>query len=105
MGGRARAEAIGSVEREYYRTYGETRDAVLAAGETGECKISGSDYVDRATTGINSILRLADAIGAAADQEAANEAAKSTSNLIVNGAILLACVGLALVRWLPPPRR
>jgi methyl-accepting chemotaxis protein len=92
-------DAIGSVENEYYRTYGETRDGVLATGETGQYKISGSEYVDRATTAINSILRLADAIGNAADQEATNEAAKGMSNLIVNGAILFAGIGLALVSF------
>jgi len=92
-------DAIGSVEQEYYRTYGEIRDGVLTAGETGEYKISGSDYVARATTGINSILRLADAIGNAADQEATAEAAKSTSSLIVNAAILLTSVGLAMVSF------
>ena len=60
---------------------------------------AGSDYVDRATTGINAILRLADAIGNAADQEAASEAARSTSNLIINCAILLASIGLVLVSF------
>ena len=91
-------DAIGSVENEYFKTYGDIRDGVLAAGETGEYKITGSDYVDRATVGINAILRLADAIGSAADQEAASEAARSL-NLIVNVAILLAGVGLALVSF------
>ncbi len=92
-------DAIGSVEKEYFKTYGETRDGVLASGETGEYKIAGSDYVDRATTGINAILRLADAIGNAADQEAASEAARSTSSLMINGAILLASIGLVLVSF------
>jgi methyl-accepting chemotaxis protein len=53
----------------------------------------------RATTAINSILRLADSIGKAADQEATSEAAKSTSNLTVNGAILLASIGLVLLSF------
>ncbi|MDI1263973.1 MAG: methyl-accepting chemotaxis protein, partial [bacterium] len=92
-------EAIGSVEKEYFRTYGETRDGVLAAGETGEYKLKGSEYVDRATIAINSMLRLADAIGNAADQEASNEAANSASSLMVNGAVLLAALGLALVSF------
>jgi methyl-accepting chemotaxis protein len=91
--------AIASVEKEYFWTYGETRDAVLATGETGEYKISSSDYFARATSAINSILQLADAIGNAADQEAADQAAKSTSNLIVDGAILFACLGLALLSF------
>ena len=62
------AEAIAGVEKDYFQVYGETRDAVLAAGETAEYKISGNEYVARATTAINSILRLADAVGEAADQ-------------------------------------
>jgi methyl-accepting chemotaxis protein len=90
------AEAISGVERDYFQVYGETRDAVLAAGETAEYKISGNEYVARATTAINSILRLADAVGEAADQEATNEASDSSSHLIVASSILLACLGLAL---------
>jgi methyl-accepting chemotaxis protein len=92
-------DAIASVEKEYFRTYGEIRDGILATGETGEYKISGSDYFARATNAINSILQLADAIGNTADQEATNEAEKSTSSLIVEGAVLLASVGLALLSF------
>src|SRR5215208_2905340 len=92
-------DAIGSVEKEYYQTYGETRDGVLATGGTGEYKISGSDYVDRVMTAINSILRLADAIGAAADQEATSDAATSASKLMMDGAILFASIALVLVSF------
>ena len=92
-------DALSGVDSEYFGTYGVIRDAIFAAGETGDYKITGSDYVAQATTAINSILRLADAIGSVADQEATNEAAKSASNLIVNGAILLASISLALVSF------
>jgi methyl-accepting chemotaxis protein len=92
-------DAIASVEKEYFRTYGETRDGVFAAGETGEYKITGSDYVARATTAINSILQLADSIGKTAHLEATSEAAGSTSNLITDGIVLLASIGLALLSF------
>jgi methyl-accepting chemotaxis protein len=92
-------DAIASVEKEYYRTYGETRQAVLASGDSGEYQISSSEYIARATTAINSILGLAEAIGNAADQEAANDAATSTSKLIVDGAVLFASIGLVLVSF------
>ncbi|MGZ8391172.1 MAG: methyl-accepting chemotaxis protein, partial [Rhodoplanes sp.] len=92
-------DAIAGVDNEYFGTYGAVRDAIFAAGETGEYKITGSDYVARATTAINAILRLADAIGNAADQEATDGAARSTSSLMINGAILLASVGLVLVSF------
>src|SRR5215212_5767804 len=92
-------DAIASVEKEYFRTYGETRQAVLASGETGEYQISSSEYLARATTAINSILGLADAIGHAADQEATNDTAMSTSKLVVDGAVLFASIGLVLVSF------
>src|SRR5215210_2943420 len=92
-------DAIANVEKEYYRTYGETRQAVLASGESGEYQISSSEYVARATTAINSILGLADAIGNAADQEATNDTATSTSKLVMDGAVLLASIGLVLVSF------
>ena len=74
-------------------------DAVLAAAETGEYKISGNDYVAQATTAINSILRLANAVGEAADQEAAKEAANSSSKLLIAGLIFLGCIALAFVSF------
>ncbi len=83
------------MNEDYFRTYGALRAEVLAAGPAGEYKISGHDYVGRATTAINSILGLADSIGAAADTEAAEQAKASASNLIISVAILLASIGLA----------
>jgi methyl-accepting chemotaxis protein len=98
-------DAIAGVEKEYFRTYGDIRNGVLASGETGEYKISGSDYFARATTAINSILQLADAIGNTADQGATNEAVQSTSSLITDGAILFASIGLALLSfWIASSR-
>ncbi|MCB1393306.1 MULTISPECIES: methyl-accepting chemotaxis protein [unclassified Nitrobacter] len=93
------ADAISAVEKDYFQLYGQTRDAVLAAAETGEYKITGNDYVAQATTAINSILRLANAVGEAADQEAAREAANSTSKLLVAGLILLGCIALAFISF------
>ncbi|MDE2377151.1 MAG: methyl-accepting chemotaxis protein [Bradyrhizobium sp.] len=89
------AEAVTGVEQDYFRTYGAVRDGVLAAGASGDYKMSGSEFVASATTAINAILRLADAIGAAADQEATDQAARSTTNLVVAGLILLASIALA----------
>jgi methyl-accepting chemotaxis protein len=98
-------EAIESVQREYFRTYGEVRDGVLAAGATGEYKMGGSDYLARATAAINSVLQLADSISVAADREATDEARRSTSNLAAAGAMLLASVALALLSfWVVFPR-
>lgn len=93
------ADAISSVEKDYFQVYGQTRDAVLAAAETGEYKISGNDYVAQATTAINSILRLANAVGEAADQEATKEAANSSSKLLIAGLIFLGCISLAFVSF------
>jgi methyl-accepting chemotaxis protein len=93
------AQAIADVQKEYFETYGETREAVLAAGESGDYKISGADYVARATNAINSILRLADAIGGVADQEATKQAGDSMFDLAVACAMLLVCIGLAVASF------
>jgi methyl-accepting chemotaxis protein len=93
------ADAIAGVDGEYFAKYGEVRDGVFAAGESGDYKISASEFVARATTAINSILKLAEALGSAADQEAAGEAADSLNSLMVNGAVLLASIVLALVSF------
>jgi HAMP domain-containing protein len=90
-------DAIAIAEKEYYRNYAETRQAVLASGESGEYKITGGEYFARATTAINSILGLVDAIGSVADQEATNDAAASASKLVGYCVMLLASIGLVLV--------
>jgi methyl-accepting chemotaxis protein len=93
------AEAMDNVRREYFGTYGEIRDGLIAAGETGEYKLTSGDYIARATAAINSILRLAEKVGAAADREAANQAAGSGFELLVAGLILIASVGAALLSF------
>jgi methyl-accepting chemotaxis protein len=93
------AEAVKGVTEDYFRTYGVVRGDVLGAGASGDYKIDGSEFVGRATTAINAILRLADAIGAAADLEANDQAARSTSNLVIAGLIFLASLTLALLSF------
>ena len=93
------ADAIGNVRKQYFQTYGELRDQVLSTGATGEYKLSGSDYMARATTAINAILGLAESIGNAADQEAANEVARSTSSLVSAGIVEVGCIALALLSF------
>ncbi|WP_375307745.1 methyl-accepting chemotaxis protein [Bradyrhizobium sp. A11] len=92
-------QAIKDVEQKYFRTYGSLRADVIGDGKTGEYRISGTDYMARATNAINAILQLGQAIAADADREAAGLAARSTSNLAVSGGILLASVALALLSF------
>ena len=91
--------AIAGVESEYFGKYGEVHDAVFATSNTGEYKISGSEYVARATTAINSILHLADEMGNASNNEANDEASRSTSSLALNMAMLFAGVALAAISF------
>ncbi|WP_375310171.1 methyl-accepting chemotaxis protein [Bradyrhizobium sp. A5] len=93
------AGAIKGVEQDYFRIYDATRNRVLAAAASGDYRISGNEYFASATTGINAILRLSDAIGAAADLEATGQAARATSNLIVAGLMLASCVALVLLSF------
>ena len=91
--------AIAGVESEYFGKYGEIRDAVFAAGNTGEYQVTGSEYVARATTAINSILHLASEIGNASNDEANDEASRSTSSLSLNAAMLFAGIALAVISF------
>lgn len=93
------SDAIANAQRDYFQAYSGVREGVLAAGETGDYKISSSDYFARATTAINSILALADAIGNAADQSAEDEVAMSTSNLAAAGMVLSVSIGLVLLSF------
>ena len=97
--------AIAGVESEYFGKYGEIRDAVFAAGDTGEYKITGSEYVARATTAINSILHLANEMGNASNEEANDEASRSTSSLMLNATMLFAGIILTVISFLVAFRR
>jgi methyl-accepting chemotaxis protein len=97
--------AIAGVESEYFGNYGEVRDAVFAAGNTGEYKLSGSEYVARATTAVNSILHLANEMGNASNNEANDEASRSTSSLMLNAAMLFAGILLTVISFLVAFRR
>ncbi|MFL6808314.1 MAG: methyl-accepting chemotaxis protein [Bradyrhizobium canariense] len=88
-------EAMTEVEKSYFGAYGETRVTVLAGGEGGDYKITGPEYFTRATAGINAVLKLGEAIGAAADREATMQAEVSTRNFAFTVVLLCASVMLA----------
>ncbi|WP_022723852.1 methyl-accepting chemotaxis protein [Rhodopseudomonas sp. B29] len=101
--------ALAAVEADYFDVYGKLRSDVLAAGPSGDYPLSGSDYFTRATRGVNSILKLAGAIGAEADADAAADAARSTSRLVVAltalafaVALVVASMWITFVRILRP---
>ncbi|MGX4772976.1 methyl-accepting chemotaxis protein [Bradyrhizobium guangdongense] len=93
------AQAIKDVEQKYFRLYGSLRADVIKDGKAGEYKISGNDYVASATSAINAILQLGQAIAADADREAAGLAASSSFNLEVSGGILVANIALSLLSF------
>ncbi|WP_024339678.1 methyl-accepting chemotaxis protein [Bradyrhizobium japonicum] len=91
--------AIKDVEQKYFDSYGSLRTDVIRDGNAGEYKISSNDYFAGATSGINAILQLGEAIAADADREAAGLASRSTSHLVVSGGVLLASIALALLSF------
>ncbi|AVT83157.1 methyl-accepting chemotaxis protein [Rhodopseudomonas palustris] len=90
-------DAIRGVETDYFGTYVQVRGSVLAASDTGAYPLSGSDYIARATDGVETILKLAGAIGQAADAEAAADSARSSSRLIQALAALGAAGALVMI--------
>ncbi|TYO63063.1 HAMP domain-containing protein [Bradyrhizobium hipponense] len=87
-------DAMTEVEKIYFGTYGEARAMTLASGESGDYKITGSEYFARATAGINAVLKLGEAIGSVADREAVVQAEASARNFILT--VLLLCASLVL---------
>src|SRR5262249_15176899 len=60
----ALAAAIGKVDQEYLRRFGELRASVLAAAATGEYPLSGREWVDQSGAAIATIVKLGEEIGA-----------------------------------------
>ncbi|WP_247323750.1 methyl-accepting chemotaxis protein, partial [Bradyrhizobium sp. 21] len=88
-------EAMSEVEQRYFGVYGETRLIALAGGEGGDYRITGPEYFARATAGINAVLKLGEAIGAAADREATMQAEFGTRNFAFTVVLLCASTMLA----------
>jgi methyl-accepting chemotaxis protein len=86
--------AMAAVESEYFGRYGEVRNAIYAAADTGDYPMTGRAYVDKATAAINTILKLADEIGRAAGDATMAEQQSATAALAWNGAML--AIGLAV---------
>ena len=88
-------QTMTEVEKVYFESYGETRVTMLADGESGDYRITGAEYFKQATAGINAVLKLGAAIGAAADQEASRQASGSARNFMLTAALLVASLILA----------
>jgi methyl-accepting chemotaxis protein len=93
------AAAMATVESGYFGTYGQLREAVLAAGATGEYALTGDEFLKRATEGIDTILVLARAMGHAAESAAERTRSESTLLLALHSALLAAGIALALVTF------
>jgi methyl-accepting chemotaxis protein len=87
-------DAIATVESEYFGRYGAVRDAIYAAADSGEYPMAGREYVDKATAAINTILKLADAMGRAARDASTERQQSADAQLLWNGGLL--AVGLAV---------
>ncbi|WP_314952432.1 methyl-accepting chemotaxis protein [Bradyrhizobium cosmicum] len=88
-------DAMTEVENIYFGLYGETRALTLASGQSGDYKITGSEYFARATAGINAVLKLGEAIGAVAGLEATMQAEASARNFMLTALLLCASLLLA----------
>ena len=91
--------AVDAVEKSYFGDYETLRQAVLGAGATGDYPVDGKQYFDRVTTGINTVLALAQEMGAVAERATLAEAGDSTSRVVEAGLILLAGLLLAAVSF------
>lgn len=89
--------AVSAVESSYFGSYDRIREQVIAAGATGDYPISSKDFFAQATTGIDAILALAQAIGSAADATMETEARQSLFNMLLSGTLLIGCLALAAI--------
>jgi methyl-accepting chemotaxis protein len=87
--------AIDAVERDYFGAYGDLRKRVLAAASTGDYPVDGKQYFEQVTVGINTMLRLAQEMGTAADGAALRGASDSARGAVFAAALLAAGLALA----------
>ena len=82
------ARAVDGVETAFFRGFAETRQAVLKAGADGRYPLTSDEWMARATAGIDAILGLAGAAGAAIDAAVSHSARTAQRELFVSLGVL-----------------
>jgi methyl-accepting chemotaxis protein len=97
--------AIDTVEQEYFKKYDQLREAVFAGTEKGVYPVQATEFVDRSTAAINTILKLAKEIGDVARGSAQASASRNGAVLLVNLSVLLGSLILTLASFWVVVRR
>ncbi|HBG45870.1 MAG TPA: hypothetical protein DDW94_02670 [Deltaproteobacteria bacterium] len=96
-------EVIGHVEKLdeiFLKKFQKTREAVYAAATTGDYPISGKEWLERATEGIDTILELSASVGKMVSGQVTADLAASKRKTFVSVAVLLVVVCLgAFAIW------
>jgi methyl-accepting chemotaxis protein len=82
-------DAIETVEKTYFGTFNDMREAVYAAGETGVYQVSAAKWGEQSAAATDTIVKLGGAMGGAARDAAQRISAGALRDLILNGGVLL----------------
>ncbi|MBI5468952.1 MAG: methyl-accepting chemotaxis protein, partial [Deltaproteobacteria bacterium] len=90
-------KSISKVEEVFLGRFGETRTAVYAAASTGNFPITGKEWIDRSSEGIDTVVELSNIIGAVVDDGVMAELAASKRSMAASIAVLVLTIlaGLA----------
>ncbi len=104
----ALTSAIAEAYKAYFQDYGALRKSILENGEAANYPVSGKEYFSRVTEAINAILKVAAAMGDAANAAAGDYAAQQVAQfrfalLLLLGACALAMFSFRVVRRIVGP--
>ncbi|MBI1910696.1 MAG: HAMP domain-containing protein [Deltaproteobacteria bacterium] len=88
--------SVSRMEDVFINKFGETRKAVYEAGTTGNYPITGKEWIDRSSEGIDSILEVSSAVGTWVDDGVMADLAASKRNLVFSSLLLtvILCLGV-----------
>ncbi|MFQ5737109.1 MAG: methyl-accepting chemotaxis protein [Thermodesulfobacteriota bacterium] len=91
---------VSEMEQNFLGSFGEVRRSVYAAVATGAYPLSGKDWIEKATSGINTILDVSAVVGQKVDDKIMADLAASKRDMMLNVAMLgfIVCLG-ALSFW------
>ncbi|WKZ32056.1 MAG: methyl-accepting chemotaxis protein [Thermodesulfobacteriota bacterium] len=89
--------AVTEMEKVFLSAFGEVRSGVYAATSTGNYPVTGKEWVEKSSEGIDSILHVSDAIGKMVSSKLDSELRRYEKSILLDSALLAAVAAICLI--------
>lgn len=89
--------SISAFEEVFLGRFGETRKAVYAAGSTGKYPITGKEWIEKSSEGIDTIIAVSDAVGKMVDGKIASDMRYSGVEMAFSVLVLVVMAAVGVI--------